>query len=66
LGEKLLDMIAAQRAAVAALVAAAKAMLDLEARRMYEQSMDHDARVRPCPCPGCQGLRDALAAVREG
>ena len=42
---------------------AMKAMLDLEARRMYERDTDDDARVQPCPCPGCDGLRQALAAI---
>jgi hypothetical protein len=42
---------------------AAEAMLDLEARRMYERDPEADAP-SPCPCPGCSGLRAALAAYR--
>lgn len=45
----------------AALREAAKAMLDLESRRMYECDMSDDAKVQPCPCPGCRQLRAALA-----
>jgi hypothetical protein len=48
----------------AKLKAAAKAMLALEARRMYERDLDGDlSGPAPCPCPGCEGLRQALAAL---
>lgn len=44
--------------------AAAQAMLDLEARRMYEHDVYAD-RPEPCPCSGCKGLRAALKATAE-
>jgi hypothetical protein len=48
-----------------ALVAACKAMIDLEARRMYERDPNPDARVRPCSCQGCNQLRTALKEAGE-
>lgn len=48
-------------ARVAQLEAAARFMLDLEARRMYERDVEADAAC-PCPCPGCDKLRNAVGA----
>ncbi len=55
-------IVAQLKERVAKLETAAKAMLKLEAQRMYERDMDDDAKVRPCPCHGCVELRAAVGA----
>ena len=48
------------RARAMRLEEAARDMLALEARRMYERDDDLDEPT-PCPCSGCEGLRAALS-----
>lgn len=59
--QRALDEYPKLQAAVARLSGAARVMLELEARRMYERDPEAD-ETTTCPCTGCTGLRAALAA----